>query len=273
MHRPPASPSSHPPLLFVHGGYVDARCWDVHFLPFFVGHGYDCYAVDLGGHGKSDGAAELHTLGIDDFVDDVGGVLDRLPAPPVLIGHSMGAVIVERLLERSPARAGVLLSPVPPNGTLESATRLLLSHPTFLTAVADLSRGVLDDRSLTLVKDVYFTPRTTTSKLLEFAGLVQNESLRAIADLAFLAWRWPRVTPNRPLLVVGGQEDRVFAPYLAERVAKRWRAPLHLVPEAGHAMIVDDGWQACAEPVLTWLRRTLSASAYPTAPRDKDTRH
>ncbi len=43
IHRPPPSPSpaNRPPLLFLHGGYVDARSWDAHFLPFFASHGYD----------------------------------------------------------------------------------------------------------------------------------------------------------------------------------------------------------------------------------------
>ena len=54
LQRAPATPSLHPPLLFIHGGYVDARCWDAHFLPFFAARGYECHALDLGGHGQSE---------------------------------------------------------------------------------------------------------------------------------------------------------------------------------------------------------------------------
>ncbi|HRE87036.1 MAG TPA: alpha/beta hydrolase, partial [Accumulibacter sp.] len=51
LHRAPSVPSQRPPLLFLHGGYVDARSWDVHFLPFFASHGYDCHALEFSGHG------------------------------------------------------------------------------------------------------------------------------------------------------------------------------------------------------------------------------
>jgi len=257
IHRGPVSPSQRPPLLFVHGGYVDARCWDLNLLPYFADHGYDCYAVDLSGHGHSEGRPVLDRLSLDDYLADVLGVVKGLREPPVLIGHSMGAVLAERVLERSRARAGVLMSPVPVNGTLESATRLFVSHPSFLVAVAEISRGILDSRGLNALREVYFTPRTPLQRLLEFARLVQPESLRAVADLAFLAWQWPSPTPDLPVFVIGGEHDRVFPPSMIARVARRWHGELHIVPAAGHAMIVDDEWQACAAPVLGWLEKVV----------------
>lgn len=36
-----------PPLVFVHGSYHAAWCWAEHWLPFFSGFGYDCYALSL----------------------------------------------------------------------------------------------------------------------------------------------------------------------------------------------------------------------------------
>jgi pimeloyl-ACP methyl ester carboxylesterase len=45
---------AHPaPLLFVHGGWHGAWCWDEHFLRFFADKGYQALAVSLRGHGNS----------------------------------------------------------------------------------------------------------------------------------------------------------------------------------------------------------------------------
>lgn len=40
LHRLATNQNGHPPLVFVHGGYVHAGCWDLHFLPYFRDLGY-----------------------------------------------------------------------------------------------------------------------------------------------------------------------------------------------------------------------------------------
>jgi pimeloyl-ACP methyl ester carboxylesterase len=52
-HHPAKRPSQRPPLLFVHGGYTNARCWEHNFIPYFQQKGYDCHALDLSGHGEA----------------------------------------------------------------------------------------------------------------------------------------------------------------------------------------------------------------------------
>ena len=43
--RVPASGTRKPPLVFVHGGYCDAWCWEPYFLPWFASRGYPSYAL------------------------------------------------------------------------------------------------------------------------------------------------------------------------------------------------------------------------------------
>src|SRR5215204_4716366 len=88
--RLPATPTRKPPLLFVHGGYCDAWCWEPYFLPWFASRGYPAYSLSLRGHGTSGGAQTLFVTGLDDYEADVEHIASQLGAPPVLIGHSMG---------------------------------------------------------------------------------------------------------------------------------------------------------------------------------------
>ena len=67
LHRPAAKPNGSPPLVFVHGGYVNGDCWDLYFLPYFSKLGYDCHAIDLSGHGRSEGRDELDRYDLDDY--------------------------------------------------------------------------------------------------------------------------------------------------------------------------------------------------------------
>ena len=87
-----------PPLLFVHGGYSHSLYWTVHFLPFFQAQGFDCYALDLSGHGASGGKKHLDELSLNDYVDDLIFAVHSLPAKPIIIGHSMGCVVAQRYL-------------------------------------------------------------------------------------------------------------------------------------------------------------------------------
>ena len=115
--RLPARATRKPPLLFVHGGYCDAWCWEPYFLPWFAARGWPAHALSLRGHGNSGGQETLFVTGIDDYVADVEHVAGQLGAPPVLIGHSMGAAICERMVATRPVRGAALLAPVPPGRT------------------------------------------------------------------------------------------------------------------------------------------------------------
>ena len=103
--------SRHPtPLLFIHGALHGAWCWDAHFLGYFAHHGYAAHAVNLRGHGNSEGRAGLRWVRIADFVEDVAQTVGQLPSAPILIGHSMGGFIIQKYLEDHNVPAAVLLS-------------------------------------------------------------------------------------------------------------------------------------------------------------------
>ena len=108
---------SHPvPLLFVHGALHAAWCWDEHFLDFFADKGYRSLAVSLRGHGKSPAPKPMQFCSIADYVHDVDSVAKSLPKPPVVVGHSMGGIVVQKYLESHDTPAAVLLASVPVSG-------------------------------------------------------------------------------------------------------------------------------------------------------------
>src|ERR1700756_1113249 len=101
---------SHPvPLLFVHGAWHAAWCWDEHFLDFFADSGFRAVALSLRNHGDSQ-RRKPRTCSMVDYVNDVDSVAATLPTKPVVIGHSMGGLVVQKYLEKHSAPAGVLLA-------------------------------------------------------------------------------------------------------------------------------------------------------------------
>src|SRR5947209_14946365 len=98
--RLPKRANGRPPLLFVHGGYCDAWCWEPYFLPWFAAKGYAAHALSLRGHGRSAGGETLYMASLADYEADVEHAIATLGTQPILIGHSMGAAIVELIVAK-----------------------------------------------------------------------------------------------------------------------------------------------------------------------------
>ena len=126
------SPSkiTHPnPILFIHGMWHAAWCWTEYFLPYFSQHGYITYALSLRGHGSSEGNKNLRWSSLDDYLTDVTQVISQMEIPPILVGHSMGGMIIQKYLEKNKTPAAVFLASTPPKGVLASTARTFFRHP------------------------------------------------------------------------------------------------------------------------------------------------
>ena len=254
VHRYPAAhPEGRPPLLFVHGAYTDGRCWVQHFIPFFRDAGYDCYAIDLSGHGASSGHDTLDQFGLDDYVEDLAGVVDSLPAPPVLVAHSMGCVVVQRYLETGRAAAVAFLSPVPPTGTGGAASRLAMSNPEFFTELPKAVSGHATRKTLEVMGKVYFSPEMPPGDILQYLPIIQPESELAVTEMLTIAFRPSRRRPAIPALVMGGAFDAVFPASMLYFTALSWRAATLVIPGAGHMLMLDPQWEDAAGKLLAWV--------------------
>src|SRR5437899_3558130 len=174
--RLPAKSPGKPPLLFVHGGYCDGWCWEPHFLPWFAARGYPAHALSLRGHGESGGFESLFVAGLDDYVADVERVAATLPSPPVLIGHSMGAAIIERLMATRPVRAAALIAPIPPGGLAPVASRLMAWQPEYLVNMQRFDAPHLAGDMLAALRPMYFSDDVAPAILVQAVARLTIES-------------------------------------------------------------------------------------------------
>jgi pimeloyl-ACP methyl ester carboxylesterase len=126
ISRGSADGTARPSLLFIHGGFHGAWCWDEYMLPWFGARGWQANALSLRGHGNSDGHADIRRWTMDDYAADVMEVLEGLGRPTVLVGHSMGGVVAQRCWERSSLVAGMVLYASSPLRADHAVVRRLL---------------------------------------------------------------------------------------------------------------------------------------------------
>ena len=239
------------PLLFVHGAYTAAWCWQDHFLPFFAEAGYAAYAVSLSGHGGSRGRECLDNFSIADYVADVAHVAGRLPAPPVLIGHSMGGFVVQKYLEDHDAPGAVLMSSVPPQGLMSSAFGLMFGKPGLMKDLNRLMGG--GQVSLDTLRDALFAQPVSVDELQRYYRLAQPESYRAIWDMTL--FNLPQVSrvANSPLLVLGAECDHLIPASLVEMTAHTYGVAAEIFPNMGHGLMLEREWRKPAQCILEWL--------------------
>jgi len=240
------------PLRFVHGAYVGAWCWDEHFLDWFATRGHAAHAVSLRGHGGSAGRGDLNDFGLADYAEDVARAVAGLPQPPVLIGHSMGAMVVQKYLEKATAPAAVYACPVPAYGLMPSSFMLAWTRPSLFAGLNAVASG--GHASPDVLAEALFAGEVAPERLAAFYRRTQRESRRALFDMSGWGlpqtWRAARV----PTLVLGAEKDSLIAHAEAQATARLLGADYRLLRGLGHAVMLDEGWESAAGAILGWLQ-------------------
>jgi pimeloyl-ACP methyl ester carboxylesterase len=243
----------HPtPLLFIHGMFHAAWCWDVHFLDYFARHGFAAYAVNLRGHGNSQGADRLRWTRIADFVDDVEIAVRQLPRPAVVIGHSLGGYVVQKYLEDHDAPGGVLLSSPPPSGMLRPALRVARRRP-LVFAKINLTLSLAPMIAAPeLAREAFFSADVSDDELRRYWRLMQNESYMAFLDMVALNLPRPEKVKT-PVLVLGAERDNMLRPAEIEATARAYHTRAEIIPGVAHNSMLEARWETVAERILQWL--------------------
>ena len=255
LERKAGADSTKPPLLFVHGAYVGAWCWEENFLDWFAERGYDAHAVSLRGHGASEGRAELDAFGLADYARDVRNAVEALPRPPVLIGHSMGALVVQKYLEQETQEAAppaiVLACPVPSFGLLPSSFSLAFTRPSLFASLNAVASG--GRASPEALAQAFFGGEPDPALLERCYRRTQRESRRALFDMTGWGLPSPWRTKRPPALVLGTEKDVLIPPAQARSTASLLGAEFRELPALGHALMLDAGWESAAGAIALWL--------------------
>jgi pimeloyl-ACP methyl ester carboxylesterase len=250
--REPETGACSTPILFVHGYWHAAWCWE-QFLTHFARHGYVSHALSLRGHGKSEGYEKIRWIPLSAYVDDLAQVADQLERSPVLVGHSMGGMIVQKYLEKHQAPAVVLLASAPPKGVISSALRMASRFPLpFLMANLTLSTYRIV-ATPSRYRRILFSGDVSGEELTAHHAHVKNDSYRAFMDMMFLDLPRPKNVNPTPMLVLGSSDDLIVNAREVEATARAYGTQPEIFTGMGHAMMLDVGWQAVADRILGWL--------------------
>lgn len=260
IHHPALGiPRPCPPLLFVHGAFSSARCWEVNFIPWLTARGFDCWAFSFRGHGKSSGRDFLSLASLDHYRYDLAQTVAELPAPPILIGHGMGGLVIQQWLHHGTAPAVAMLASVPPVSGGCSMLQLAMTNPcALLLALNGLNQASPEATVIQQLRETMFSSGTPDDLIRANLDCFQPESHRALIDLSVLSFEPIPAERRPPLLMLAGEEDQLLPHHLVHAAAAHCGINGKTLPHIGHALMLDTQWESVVKSLFDWLENISS---------------
>ena len=258
----PVAAAPRPPVLFVHGMFGGAWQFEA-WQRLFAERGWTSYALDLRGHHASRAVADLGAVPLRDYVQDAlaaAAFLDgRHGTKPIVIGHSMGGLVTQKVAEAGAALAAVLLCAAPPRGIPVIGLTLLrrmTRHVRALLAAKPLHMSREDDDALAL-------NRVPLAERAALHARMVPESGRAGREMALGTVGVDARRVLCPLIAVSGSDDRFVPPRVGRSLARKYHAPWWLYPDHAHYLIAEPGWERIAGDVERWAAHVTQRAGQP----------
>ena len=234
-----------PTLLFLHGMWGDASYWN-RFRRRFEGCGYRTEAITFLHHEKPQDSSRLRHVGIMDYVAQAEQAISALPDVPVLVGHSMGGLVAQKLAERGLAKAMVLVAPVAPAGISVGTWSSFLCISGNLHQIVRQRPFVIKWRQSRYGLLNTLAPR----EMAAVHGSFVHESGRAMWEIVTGAIAVDERQVSCPVLVAVGSEDRATPPSVVKRIARKYDAEYREYPGWCHYLGI--AWEAIDE-IHDWV--------------------
>lgn len=252
-------------VVFVTGAFVTHLGWDP-WKAYFESKGYKTIAPPWPYKDSPPAVlrdrppydTDLATLTLSEVIDSYIDIVKGLPEKPIVIGHSLGGLMTQIIVNRDLAAAGVAIHPVPPFGVFPyefsflragwKALGLFTStKKTYLMSFKDWQYAFVNGMPLKEQQLAYDQNTIPESKTVARGGLTRA----AAVDFK---------KPHAPLLITSGSEDNIIPPHLNFRNFKRYVKNGSVVDYKefqgrNHYVLGQPTWKADADYILNWLAK------------------
>ncbi|RFZ86079.1 alpha/beta hydrolase [Mucilaginibacter terrenus] len=249
-------------IVFITGAFVSSDCWG-EWRTYFEQRGYQTFAPawphkDAPActlrqrHPDGDVASQR----LDKLTDYFRTFVSKLPESPILIGHSMGGLITQLLIQEGLGVAGILIHSLQPQGVFTFKFSFYKAgwpalgfftdtRKTYLMSFPEWQYAFTNGMPYEAQKDGYYKLLVPESKLL-------------IRDATTAAAKVDFSKPHAPLLFIAGSEDRFIPHSLNYANYKKYSDPnsitaYHEFPRRNHFVLGQAGWEEVADHILNWL--------------------
>jgi pimeloyl-ACP methyl ester carboxylesterase len=249
-------------IVFITGAFVGNSCWD-DWRTFFEEKGYKTIAPPWP---AKDGAANdlrqtqpnscIAALRLESLTDYFAGIVRQLPEKPILIGHSMGGLITQILLQRELAAAGIAIHSLQPQGVFTFKLSFYKAgwgplgfftsaRKSFLMSFKQWQYAFTNGMSYDEQKEGYYKYLIPESKL------VVRDAISKAAKVDFNK-------PHAPLLFISGSNDNFIPASLNYSNCKKYTHPNSItdykeLKGRNHFVLGQPTWKEDAAYIADWM--------------------
>ena len=255
------------PVVFIHGLWIHSDAWQP-WVELYRSAGYDAMAPGWPGDADTvektrQNPSAVANKGLDDITDTYLDVINGLPAKPIVIGHSFGGLVAQKLLAGGSVAAAIAIDPgqikgVKPLPFAQIRSGLpVLSNPGNKKRAVALSRkqfrygfgNALTEAESGELFEKYAIPGPG-KPLFEASAANFKKSSPAAVDT--------KKQDRGPLLILAGGQDHTVPEVVARAAYKRYAGSgavteFHAFADRGHSLVLDHGWREIADFTLSWL--------------------
>lgn len=254
------------PVLFIHGAFATNIIW-AKFVPLFKQAGYECFTPtlfpDLRMHRHPPHA--LSKMSLQDMVDEASELAHEITEDtgqkPIIIGHSMGGLITQKLTEMGLSNKSVFITPAAPGDCFNEGIQMGLSfigelklkRPGFSYKIDDLS---LDFLALNKIPE---KERLAIHKTMVYeSGLALENIVNPYADEN----KTGIIDENKinvPTLTIGSFHDRTCIIPLVRKIGEKYArigGEYIEYPDNAHMITMEPNAEDVAKDILNWLAKT-----------------
>ena len=254
-------------IMMIHGMFLNPRSWEP-WQHYFQRKGYDCIAPAWPLHSGDPAAlrantpADLGKLSLEAVIE----AMKEAAAPydnPILIGHSVGGLIVQKLLSQGIGSLGVPICSVAPN-------RMMSLDWGMLRNIASITNPLKGDELYPMDADGFFQNFGNTMQRPDsdaaYTKYAMPESRNVLRDCLTDAGKIDLDRKHVPLLFISAEKDEIIPPSLCAKNAHAYtdqgsRAAHREFKNRGHFICGQPQWEEVASYIETWIEGQSAAAA------------
>jgi pimeloyl-ACP methyl ester carboxylesterase len=257
-------------IVFIHGLYVTPRCWD-DWKAEFEAKGYKTFApaypfvdADPASMRKRHPDAKLASLSLAQALQHYRDFIKSLPEKPILIGHSMGGLVSQILLNEGLVAGAIAVDSAPPYGIVSELSAPKHGLRFMQSAWPVISPFASDNEPIFMDEDTFKTSFANRLEEGKFASEYAKHIIPASRKLPRGALteesKIDFAKKRGPLLLLSGEDDRIIPPSVTRLNYQEYEKDAGVTEykefkERSHFIISEKGWKEVVEFSLSWIEK------------------
>jgi len=237
------------PVLFLNGAFCNSLIWGENYLDYFLENGFDCYTHDY---------INTPSTSFDDYVYQIIECIDAIGEPPVIVAHSMGAAVIQKLYSQYKIEfpAWVLIAPTPPREYFKTALSIRLFNYSLYCNFVEMQLQGAQAIKPRNIKYALFSSSFNVEKAKDYMPMICPMPDSVITSAIFLNIDDVDLQVNFPVLLQAASNDVLVSGRCMDITKKTYNQKVTQY-NCGHGIMLDRQWQSAACDAVEFINQCI----------------